>query len=82
MEYCCGVWGYIKGPELDLIQNRAMRYYLGVHKFAPNVGVEGEMGWLSPKVCRNLGLVRFWNRLMDMDNNRLTKIIFNWGQHF
>ena len=78
MEYCCGVWGYIRGPELDQIQNRAMRYYLGVHKFAPNVGVEGEMGWLSPKLSRNLGLARFWNRLMDMENNRLTKVIFIW----
>ena len=31
------------------IQNRAIRYFLGVHKNAPILGLQSEMGWLNVK---------------------------------
>ena len=72
LEYGSGVWGYINANDANLIQNRAMRYFLGVHKFAPNLALSGETGWLNPKLSRWLCLVRFWNRLILMDEGRLT----------
>ena len=77
LEYGSSVWGYKKAPEIDLIQNRAMRFFLGVHKYTPTDGMLGDMGWCKPYVHRNLGIVRFWNRMIEMENNRLTKRIFN-----
>ena len=54
-----------------------MRIYLGVHRFAPNAAVSGDMGWTSPSTRRKITMLRFWNKLVDMDNNRTTKLLFN-----
>ena len=56
--------------------NRAMRYFLGVHKFAPTAAVQGDMGWISLKYRRYKKMLLFWNRLNRMDEERLTKEIF------
>lgn len=34
----------------DSIQNRAALYFLGVHKFAPVLAVQGDMGWISGSI--------------------------------
>ena len=74
--YAASIWGNVTGKEIECIHNRAMRYFLGVHKFAPNAAVTADMGWLAPKYRRYICMLRFWNRLMDMDENRLTRHIF------
>ena len=61
-----------------MIQSRAMRYYLGVHRFAPIAGMYGDMGWMKPYMGRYICMIRFWNRLINMENSRLTKQFFNW----
>ena len=67
-----------------------MRFFLGVHKYAPILGLHGEMGWVSLSVQRRVSMARFWNRLINMENTRLAKIIFlcdyqlhtnNWSSH-
>jgi hypothetical protein len=42
-----------------------------VHKFAPNLAINGDVGWLPSKERRWCNILRYWNRLMDMDNTRL-----------
>ena len=37
---------------VNKIQNRAMRYYLGVHTFAAIAAMQGGLGWLSVKFRR------------------------------
>ena len=44
----------------NVIQYRAMRVFLRVHKYAPVAGLRGDMGWVR-------SMVRFWNRLLSMD---------------
>ncbi len=75
-EYGAGIWGYCKANPIDMIQNHAMWYYLGVHKFVPNVALTAETAWLKPMYSRYLCVFRFWNRLMNMDDSMLTKKIF------
>lgn len=53
-----------------------MRFYLGVHKFVPNAALTAEMAWLKPLYSRYLCIIRFWNRLLKMDENRITKRVF------
>ncbi len=38
--YSSGIWGYSKSKEVDNIQNRATRYYLGVHQKAPIFAIQ------------------------------------------
>ncbi len=76
LHYGCSVWGYKKAPELDIIENRAMRYYLGVHRYAPVLGLAGDMGWYPLYIYRYLTIAKFWNRLIQMEDTRLTKAVF------
>ena len=55
--------------RLKMIQNRACRAFLGVHRFTSNVVVNGDMGWTVPEVRRELNMLRA--RLEKMDDDRL-----------
>ena len=78
IDYGAGVWGLTKNPKAENVQRRAIRFFLGVHKFAPNLAIEGDMGWDPCKVRWNVEMVRLWNRLVSMDNTRLAKRVFDW----
>ena len=78
MTYSSSIWGYKQFHCCDSIQNRAIRGFLGVHRFAPKVAINGDMGWIGANVKRKLCMIRLWNKLVCMNNNRLPKIIFNW----
>ena len=77
-EYGSGVWGYIKSKDIDMVQNRVTKYFLGVHRFAPTTIMISDMGWIRPGLSRILCMARLWNRFINMENPRLTKCIFNW----
>ena len=36
------------------------------------------MGWIPPHIRCQLNCLRLWNRLLDLDANRITKRIFVW----
>ena len=76
MDYCSGVSLYKQSKELDNIQFRAARWFLGAKKYAPKLGLQGDMGWISPDIRRKVEMIRFWNRVIGMDNDRLPKIIY------
>ena len=80
LDYCACIWGFRDFDCVNKIQNRAIRYYLGVHKFAPNVGIIGEMGWVTRDICRKVDMIKFWNRMIQTDDNRLVKRVFNWDR--
>ena len=77
LEYGAGVWApNEKYPEIDNIMHRACRYYLGVHRYAPIPGIMGDMGWAPNRIRRQIVACRLWNRLIRMDDSRLTKQVF------
>ena len=78
LDYGAGIWGFKTFPAIDIVQHRAIRYFLGVHKYTPNLAITGDMGWESGESRRNICMMRLWNRLLEMDDNRLTKKIFYW----
>ena len=81
MEYCSGIWGFQKFNFCEQVQNRAIRIFLGVHRFAPTLALQGDMGWHLTHHRRHSNMLRFWNRLIKMPGNRLTKKIFLWDYH-
>ena len=36
LDYSSGVWNNVKQNHSDIIQNKAIRYYMGVHNFTPH----------------------------------------------
>ena len=78
LNYCCPAWYFCDNPKLEQVQTRAMRVCLGVHRFAPINGLIGDKGWLPLNHMRQIELIRYWNRLINMDNDKLTKKIFTF----
>ena len=58
--------------------NQACRLFLGFYKYAPIAAIQGDMGWINSKHRRYLNMIKYWNRLIDMQCSRLTKKIFLW----
>ena len=41
--HCCsGAWGFKSFDKIDMIQNRATRYFMGVHRFTPILAITGQ----------------------------------------
>lgn len=78
LDYGASIWGFNNERLGQRIQDRAVRYYLGVHRFTPIPGLHSEMGWLNIKFHFFLCMLRYWNRLMKMDFSRLTRKIFEY----
>ncbi len=50
MDYSSGIWGYSKSEEGDNIQNRATRYYQGIHQKAHIFAIQRDIGWTRTKI--------------------------------
>ena len=53
-----------------------MRYFLCVHSFAPIISLIGDTGWLPSLYW--VVILRYWNRLLSFDTNRLTRRVFEY----
>ena len=78
LDYCSTIWSHRNFKFADKVQNRAIRYFLGLHRNAPTLGLQAEMGWMIPKYRYYISNLRFWNRLC-CTNNTLTRHIFEWN---
>ncbi len=78
LEYASEIWGYKQFESCEKVQMKALRYFYGVHRFAPKYALYGDSGWLPTIYNRKLNMVRFWNRMIKMEDTRLTKHIFNY----
>ena len=78
IDYGSAVWGVKKYEKLEQVQYKAMRYFLGVHRFAPIDMLKGDFGWLSCHSRHRLSMLRLWNRLVSMPTTRVTSKIFMW----
>ena len=76
IDYCSPVWSHTDSNKTELVQHRAIRAFMGVHRYAPLDGLYADMGWLPSNYSRKLEVFRYWNRLMKLENHRITKQIF------
>ena len=77
-DYFAGIWGFNHFDSMNKIQNRACRYYLGLHPKAPIAGLQGDMGWLLPKYRHIIALFRTWNRLTKLKTDRIVSKVLKW----
>ena len=78
LNYASAVWGFRDFDAPRTLQNRIMRFFLGVHKFAPVSATRLEMDWLETREKRWLNMLRYFNRINKMESNRLPKIVYDW----
>ena len=79
ISYGSGIWGQKRYKCIDMVQNRAGRFYLGVGKSAPNAAVFGDLGWTPIHISQWDSVIRQYRRFCKMDNDRLNKRIFRWA---
>ena len=75
-DYGAEIWGSCKSAKYDPVFLKAIRVFLGVNKFTATLFLEGEMGWTPPEIRRKICMLRYWNRLVRLDQNRLTYTLF------
>ena len=80
LDYCSGVWGYANYHQVDMVQNRAIRYFLGIHRFTPILAVQGEIGWPTSFLRHQMNMIRLWNHIVTMDDERIIKKVFCWDR--
>ena len=78
LDYGAGVWGIKEFNEIDRVQEKAIRYFLGVHRFAPIHMLYGDIGWIPCHVQHKSSVIRFWNRLATLSASRVTSKVFHW----
>ena len=71
------MWGFKDALKIYIIQHRTMRYYHEVRAFAPILGMQGNIGWHEPNIGRYIERIRFWNKLVKLDDSRLAKKALN-----
>lgn len=50
VDYVSAIWGTQQFPCINAVQNRAMRFCMGVGKYTPHLAVAGDMCWKPPLV--------------------------------
>jgi hypothetical protein len=50
-----------------------MPYFIGVHRFTPILAMIGDTGWLPSTYRHCRSMIRMWNRLNLINDDRITK---------
>ena len=79
-DYCSEITGYTQYEPTVQLHTRAIRAFLGLPKNSCNVGVLSEVNWLLPEYRTQIKMVRQYNRVVNMDNSRLTKKVYLWDR--
>ncbi len=77
--YGAAIWGTRSYACINAIQNRAMRYFLGVGRYAPTAAVSGDMGWIPAHVRQWKCIANHWCRSVNMHDDRINRRIFKWS---
>ncbi|XP_053380371.1 uncharacterized protein LOC128548876 [Mercenaria mercenaria] len=81
LNYSAAIWVDNEFSCVKAVQNRAMRYFLGVGKYTTNTAINGEMGWIPAKVKQWGTVTRQFCRFKNMTHNRVNKKIFLWAEN-
>lgn len=77
ISYGASIWGNRSFSCIDAIQNRAMRFYLGVGRYTPTAALYGELAWQPTHVKQWRSVCQQWHRFVRMDINRVNYKIFS-----
>ena len=58
LDYCAAIWGDKEFIKIEQVQLRALRYFLGVHRFAPPPMLLGDAGWMTCHSRHKLAALR------------------------
>ncbi len=74
------IWGHKQFSEILGVQYKALRFFLGVGKACPIVGLFGETGWVPFRATVKFNILKFHCRLLEMPGDRVTSLIYAWSK--
>ena len=81
-DYAHDVIGFHQYTASSTIHTKAIRAYLGVGHSANLCGLRYEMGWLEPRSRTQIKMLRYYLKLKNLPDDRLTKKIYIHDQFF
>ena len=78
LDYGAAIWGHNRFSCIDTVQNRAIRFFLGVHKKTSCSAIKGDMGWVDQYVRQWVVVSKEFCRYSKMEE-RLNKHVFRWA---
>ena len=78
IEYGSEIVGVYNHGKLERVINAAARAFLGVHKFCPISAMYKDLGWMQYSTLKLINVLRYWNKLIKMKHDRLTKAVFDY----
>lgn len=78
--YGSGIWGHTNWREVQVIQNKACRLFLGSASNASNIAIQGDMGLTSTKSAEILETFRLFLRVSKAYDTRLTYKVHMWSK--
>ncbi|XP_050403757.1 uncharacterized protein LOC126819646 [Patella vulgata] len=76
--YCAGIWGTKSYSCVNNIQNKAIKFFLGVGKTTSNLATRGDVGWTSCETKQKVECIRQLCKLHRLDSNRYLSSYFNY----
>ena len=69
------IWGATSFDQAEQLQLQAGKT-LGISRKTTNEAVRGELGWWTMRSQRDLRMLVFWARIIQMDDSRFVKIVY------
>ena len=82
IEYGASLWGTKDYSCVNSVKNRAMRFFMGVGRYTPNLSLYGDMGWIPCNIKQWTVVFRNWSRVTSMCDNRINKKVFVWSNNY
>ena len=80
LDYAGEVIGYQPSDTATQLHLKAIRAFTGVPKNSCSAGVLSEVDWLLPEYRTRLKMIRQYHRILNMDDQRLTKRVMLWDR--
>ena len=78
ISYGAAVWGTKEFSCINAVQHRAIRFFMGLGKYAPIDAINGDMGWKPASVKQWSCVFRHWTRCNGMSVDRINHRVFVW----
>ncbi len=79
ISYGAAIWGTKDYVCIAAVRKGACRYYMGLGKYAPNIALEGDTGWVHPFHRIWKCVIRQWCMSVNMCESRVNKRVFIWA---
>ena len=81
LTYGVEMWGFEYKNCIEQVHHQFCKEFLGVNQSVNNAVALGECGRLPIAVSYHIKFIKYWLRLIEMDNNRYPKSCYNMLKH-